>query len=141
VYKVFRGRKYGGEPLPVVIDDVEAQISEAAEDAMETTEHFLVSQKEDVEEAYNSLEHAKEILFKAFHFAYEEVLYYAKLGFAFALHILVIVMRFIRDITDVLYSKARNFFLYSASREKDTVSQFWHTLKEYKKEADKEKEE
>jgi hypothetical protein len=35
VYKVFRGRKYGGEPLPVVIDDVEAQISEAAEDAME----------------------------------------------------------------------------------------------------------
>jgi len=55
------------------------------------------------------------------------------------LHFFVILLGYISDFTDYLYSISRDFFLKTATKEKHTVSKFWHTLIEYKKEKEEEK--
>jgi hypothetical protein len=56
------------------------------------------------------------------------------------LHFFVLFLKFISNLTDVLYASARDFFLETATREKGVVSTFWHHLKEYKKEKEEEEQ-
>jgi hypothetical protein len=125
----------------VFVQDAEDYIEDKTEDAIETLQDFIESGKEDLQYAQNSIEHAKEILFQTFYKIYEIIIFYSKRIIALILHFVVIVLKKFRDYTDILYSKSRNFFLYTATKEKDSVSLFWKHLKEYKKEADKEEKE
>ncbi len=56
------------------------------------------------------------------------------------LHFFVIFLKWLSVFTDYMYEKSRDFFLATASKEKEIVATFWHTLKEYKKEKDVEKQ-
>lgn len=139
-YKVFRANKKLQGSTAKIIDDAENYIEDLKDETVETVQHFLEAQKDDLQKVENSLEHAKEILFNVFHFIADYVSYYSKKIFSFSLHIFVIILKFLRDYTDIIYAKSRDFFLYTATKEKETVNAFWHTLKEYKKESDSEKE-
>lgn len=125
----------------VFIQDAENYLEDKTEDAIETVQDFIESGKEDLKSAGNSIEHAKEILFEWFYKVYTITIFYSKRLTALLLHFLVIVLKYFRDFIDELYAKSRNFFLYTATKEKDSVSLFWRHLKEYKKEADKEEKE
>jgi hypothetical protein len=54
--------------------------------------------------------------------------------FHWILHFFVIVLGFISDIADYLYSFSRDLFLKTATKEKEIVAKFWPHLKEYKRE-------
>lgn len=54
------------------------------------------------------------------------------------LHYVVLFLKFISDATDIWYAKVRDFFLKTATKEKEAVSTFWDHLKEYKKEKENE---
>jgi hypothetical protein len=56
--------------------------------------------------------------------------------FHWFLHFFVIILGFISDIFDYIYSLARDLFLRTATKEKEVVTKFWHHLKEYKREKD-----
>ena len=58
----------------------------------------------------------------------------------YILHILVRILYFINMLTDKVYAKSRNTFVYSATKNRSTVTHFWNHLKVYKREIDKEKE-
>lgn len=85
-------------------------------------------------ETVENVEEAKEIVFDFLLNAKEGLVRFLKVSFHFLLHFFVIFLKLISDLTDILYAKSRDFFLQTATREKDVVSRFWHTLKEYKKE-------
>lgn len=59
--------------------------------------------------------------------------------FHWFLHFFVIILGFISDIFDYIYSRARDLFLRTATKEKDVVTKFWHHLKEYKREKEEQK--
>ncbi len=54
----------------------------------------------------------------------------------FILHFIVLFLGYLSDSFDKLYAKARNTFLYTATKEKGSVTTFWKHLKEYKKEVE-----
>jgi ACT domain-containing protein len=54
----------------------------------------------------------------------------------FILHFIVLFLGWLSDIFDKLYTKSRNTFLYTATKEKGSVTTFWKHLKEYKKEVE-----
>jgi hypothetical protein len=56
------------------------------------------------------------------------------------LHFFVLFLKFVSDLTDIFYAKARDFFLQTVTKEKKAVSTFWPHLKEYKKEKEAEEE-
>ncbi len=114
------------------IKNIDLDLTDEIEDGVEI---FLETKKD----MQSSLEHAKEILFKSFFYFYDEIRIFFKKTLNIILHFFVIAMGMLSDFTDMLYAKSRNFFLRTASKEKETVSRFWHTLKEYRKEIDEEK--
>jgi hypothetical protein len=59
----------------------------------------------------------------------------------YILHMLVRVMYYIDIWSSFMYSKARNWFVKNAVRNRGTVPHFWEHLKVYKQEMDKEKDE
>jgi hypothetical protein len=61
-----------------------------------------------------------------------------KIFFHWILHMFVILLGLISDVTDRIYFRARDFFLQTATKEKEVVTAFWHHLKEYKKEKEEE---
>jgi hypothetical protein len=96
---------------------------------------------ESIEGSVDNLEEAKEMVFLFIDDVKVWLARNTRLFFHWVLHFFVIFMGLISDLTDFLYAKSRDFFLHTASREKDAVSTFWHTLKEYKKEKEEEKTE
>lgn len=97
---------------------------------------------EEVElEFANNLEVAKEKVFTFFDKFQENAIRFLVFFSHAVLHFFVIFLKFVSDITDVLYARSRDFFLQTAAKEKKTVSTFWHHLKEYKKEKESELEE
>lgn len=54
--------------------------------------------------------------------------------FHWFLHFFVIILGIISDVFDYIYSRTRDLFLRTATKEKEVVTKFWHHLKEYKKE-------
>jgi hypothetical protein len=55
------------------------------------------------------------------------------------LHFFVIILGFISDIFDYLYTRARDLFLKTATKEREVVAKFWPHLKEYKREKEEER--
>ena len=92
-------------------------------------------------EIENNFEIAKENIFVFFDNIRGSSLRSVILFFHWVLHFFVLFLKFISDLTDVLYARSRDFFLQTAAKEKDAVSTFWHHLKEYKKEKEEEIEE
>lgn len=89
---------------------------------------------------YNNLEEAKEKIFLFFDGLRESFLKSAVIFLHWLLHFFVLFLKFISNITEALYAKARDFFLKTATKEKGAVSVFWHHLKEYKKEKELEED-
>lgn len=106
--------------------------------------HFKELQKVDhIENAdqdlfYENVELAKEKVFNLFDSLNTYARKFLNIFFHFLLHFFVIFLKFISDFTNVLYARSRNFFLKTAAKEKETVTTFWHHLKEYKKEKEEE---
>lgn len=84
----------------------------------------------------NNLEETKNLLFAFFDDVKVIVERQSKFLLHWALHFFVIVLGFISDLFDYLYSKARDLLLQTATKEREVVAKFWHHLKEYKKEQD-----
>ena len=94
-----------------------------------------------LEDKTNNLEEAKE---KVFQFVDKTKAVLSRtlvVFFHWLLHFFVLFLGFISDVTDYLYTEARNFFLKSATKEKSAVATFWKHLKEYKKEKEEENKE
>lgn len=77
---------------------------------------------------------AKDKIFDYLDFSKERSIIIMNKFFHWLLHFFVIALKYLSILTDSLYAKSRDFFLYTATKEKEVVSTFWHTLKEYKKE-------
>ena len=73
-------------------------------------------------------------------FIIKKIIKYFKFIIQYILHILVRVLYFINILTDKIYAKSRNTFVYSATKNRSSVTHFWNHLKVYKREIDKEKE-
>jgi hypothetical protein len=95
----------------------------------------------DANEFPNNFEIAKENIFMFLDDTKDTSKKNFKIFFHFLLHFFVLFLKFISDVTDILYAKSRDFFLKTATKEKDAVAKFWPHLKEYKKESEAEKEE
>jgi hypothetical protein len=87
----------------------------------------------------NSLEESKNLTFAFVDDVRIIISRNATLFLHWVLHFFVIILGFISDITDVLYAKARDFFLRTATKEQEVVTKFWHHLKEYKREKEEER--
>lgn len=87
----------------------------------------------------NNLEQAKEIVLSFVENLKEFTSNFLNLFFHWILHFIVIFLKFISTLTDTFYISSRDFFLKTATKEKNAVSLFWHHLKEYKKEKEEEK--
>lgn len=87
----------------------------------------------------NSLEETKNVTFAFIDDIRVIIVRNATLLLHWVLHLFVIVLGFISDITDMLYAKTRDFFLRTATKEQEVVTKFWHHLKEYKREKEDEK--
>ena len=81
-----------------------------------------------------SLEDTKDLVFAFFDDIRNIVEKNLKIFLHWILHMFVIVLGFISDLTDFIYFKARDFFLKTATKERDVVTTFWHHLKQYKRE-------
>ena len=84
----------------------------------------------------DNLEEAKNLVFDYLDNLKFNFLKYLNNFLHWLLHFFVIFLKWVSLFTHFLYEKARDFFLATASREKELVATFWHTLKEYKKEKD-----
>ncbi len=98
------------------------------------------SKKRGIEqEDMNNLQEAKNLVFDFLESLKMTFLKYLNNFLHWLLHFFVIVLKWLSLFTDYLYEKSRDFFLATASKEKEIVATFWHTLKEYKKEKDEQK--
>jgi hypothetical protein len=89
---------------------------------------------EEVGAQENKLEETKDFVFAFFDDVRVIAERQTKFFFHWFLHFFVIILGFISDIFDWLYSIARDSFLKTATKEKQVVVKFWHHLKEYKRE-------
>lgn len=89
-------------------------------------------------EVVNNLYEVKDLLFVFFDTLKTELELVVNKILHWGLHFFVILLKYLSILIDALYAKSRDFFLYTATREKELVATFWHTLKEYKKEKDSE---
>ncbi len=87
----------------------------------------------------DNLSDAKDLVFAFFDDI--KVIIEKQLNFIFHwfLHFFVILLGFISDVFDKIYSLARDSFLRTATKEKQVVTKFWHHLKEYKREKEEQK--
>jgi hypothetical protein len=92
------------------------------------------------ENVNNNLEEAKNLVFDFIDDFKNSSMRTVVAVFHWVLHFIVLFLKFISDITDIMYSTVRDFFLKTATKEKGTVSLFWKHLKEYKKEKEQEQE-
>ncbi len=90
-------------------------------------------------EKENKLDDVKNLVFAFFDDIKIIVERQGKFLFHCTLHFFVIVLGFISDVFDFLYSKSRDLFLRTATKENEVVTKFWHHLKEYKREQSEEK--
>ena len=81
-----------------------------------------------------------EMSFATLRFFWKKVTYYAKFVWQYFLHTLVQLTSFVSKLSDILYGKIRNIFVYTAVNNKRSVPHFWDYLKKYKREIDEEKE-
>ena len=58
----------------------------------------------------------------------------------YVLHVWVRALFYFGKLNAYLYAKSRNFFVKNAVKNRNTVPHFWHHLKVYKQEIDREKE-
>lgn len=93
------------------------------------------------EDLPNNIDIAKDMVFDFIDGSKFTILNFSKISFHWFLHFFVLFLGFISDMTDLLYTKARDFFLKTATKEKGAVSMFWDYLKEYKKEKEEENQE
>ncbi len=112
---------------------------------------FFVNRKEikkletnaffDVKGKTDNLAEAKEKVFEFVDKTKEFLSHTLVVFFHWLLHYFVLFLKFVSNVTDFLYTEARNFFLKSATKEKSAVATFWKHLKEYKKEKEEENKE
>jgi type II secretory ATPase GspE/PulE/Tfp pilus assembly ATPase PilB-like protein len=99
-----------------------------------------LSEDGSLEKVENNLEVARIKMVEFLEYSKEKVLQEVKINLHRLLHLFVIFFKFISDLSDAMYVFSRDFFLKTATKEKNSVSTFWHHLKEYKKEKEQEKE-
>jgi hypothetical protein len=85
---------------------------------------------------YNAMNEAKHIIHSSWKNFLDLISFGKKRSFQFSLHFLVIFLGKMSDSIDRLYTKSRDLFLDTATKEKALVTRFWGHLKEYKKEVD-----
>lgn len=91
------------------------------------------------QELPNNLEAAKEEVFIFFDKFRSNFFKSLIIFFHWLFHFFVLFLKFISHLTDIMYAKARDLFLKTATKDRGVVSTFWHHLKEYKKESEEEK--
>lgn len=100
----------------------------------EEIRNFSVNSIGDTNTELNNLDIAKEQVFSLTDNLRENLLRFLTLFFHWVLHFFVLFLKLVSNLVDFLYIQSRDFFLKTATKEKDAVSTFWHHLKEYKKE-------
>jgi ACT domain-containing protein len=111
------------------VEDVEEDIKEV-KDFVNTNFHKIE------DSAKNGFTEVREMFWKYFDIVFDFIKKSLIKLWHFVLHFIVLSLGWLSDLFDRLYAKSRNTFLYTATKEKGSVTTFWKHLKEYKKEVE-----
>lgn len=121
----------------VDVEDEMEVVKKTISDGIEKVKHDGTEIINDAEvKVKNGFVEVREIFWKYFDIAFEFVKKSLIKFWHFVLHFIVLFLGWLSDLFDRLYAKSRNTFLYTATKEKGSVTTFWKHLKEYKKEVE-----
>jgi hypothetical protein len=131
--KNINGNEHGIDEVEEDIEEVKTFVSSEIKHVKKVSSEMLENAEEKTKEGFHEV---REIFWKYF----DIILDFFKSTFTkiwhFTLHFLVLFFGFLSDFFESLYAKTRNTFLYTATKEKGSVTTFWKHLKEYKKEVE-----
>ncbi|MEI6352684.1 MAG: hypothetical protein WCO35_01985 [Candidatus Nomurabacteria bacterium] len=99
---------------------------------------YLSGHPDEYDKSYDGHELFLNRLFATVRYYVRRLYVYIKLAYSYILHIWVIIIDKIRNVSDRLYMKSRDEFVKEVVKDKKAVPHFWSHLKKYKREKDEE---